>query len=302
MKVRKILFGFILIIFATTVWAKYMHTILVLDMRNAPKLPERFRMVTDPVTGEINSQGFSDLHIAGGAQFSNGALNKIAQRLKTKKFVVIDLRQESHGMLDGNAVSWYGPQNAQNSKKTNTQIEDEQTSLLMALGEKEIATVNKIIQKSQNGEIEKVKPIEYLVHETSTEEELVNAKGFKYKRVFVQDFHAPTNKEVDRFIEMVNAIPKERWIYFHCRSGIGRTTEFMSMYDMLYNAKAVSFEDILARQTAIGGKNFNELPEKNSFKYKWAVNRLEFLKKFYQYAHDNKDHYKTNWSEWLKSQ
>lgn len=294
--------GIILIIFSTSVWAKYMHTILVLDMRNAPQLPERFRMVTDPVADDINTQGFADLHIAGGAQFSNSALNKIAQRLKSKRFVVVDLRQESHGMLDGNAVSWYGPQNAQNSKKTTMQIEDEQTALLMALGEKEIATVNKIIKKSQNGEIEKIKPIEYLVHETSTEEELVNAKGFKYQRFFVQDFHAPTNKEIDRFIEMVNAIPKERWIYFHCRSGVGRTTAFMTMYDILYNAKKVSFEDILARQVAIGGKNFNELPEKNSFKYKWAVNRLDFLKKFYQYAHDNNDHYKTTWSEWQKSQ
>jgi hypothetical protein len=42
------------------------------------------------------------------------------------------------------------------------------------------------------------------------------------------------------------------------------------------------------------------LPEEDDFKYNPAVNRLEFLKKFYLYAQNNHDNFETSWSTWLR--
>lgn len=290
---------FILLISASVlVWAKDSGATLVLDMRNAPQLPKNFRSVMNTLPENINTKGLADLHIAGGAQFSRAALEAILKQLHTKQLVVMDLRQESHGMLNSNAVSWYGWHNAENAGKKPAEIEAEQTALLKSLGEEEVAVVNNILQKSPNGGIQKLKPIEYLVHQTSSEQELVSERKLGYKRIYVQDFHAPSDKEVDRFLAIVRLIPANRWIYFHCRAGIGRTTVFMTMFDMIHNAKTVSFDDIMVRQVALGGKDLTELPDKNNFKHDWAAERDSFIRKFYEYAHDNKNDFKTTWSEW----
>lgn len=281
-------------------WAGYTRTMLVLDMRNAPELPKHFRMSTDSLPANINAKGLAELQIAGGAQFSKSAFYKLTSKINAKKIMVIDLRQESHGMLNGNAVSWYGVRNADNANKTMEEVEKDQSELLTELGDEEVATVNKVMQKNAEGEIKKIKATEYMVHQTSTEQELVTGLGHRYKRIYVQDFHAPSDKQVDRFITAINNVPPNKWIYFHCRAGIGRTTVFMTMYDMMKNAKQVSFDDIMTRQAALGGKDLRIMPPKNHFKYKASVERLEFLKQFYQYAHDNKDNFKTSWMAWVK--
>lgn len=287
--------GFLLA--STFVWSSFSNPFLVLDMRNAPQLPRNFR-ATNVLPARINTTGLADLHMAGGGQFSKLAFVKILENLKAKKILVVDLRQESHGMLNSNAISWYGPRNSTNANKSISEIEAGQAALLAALGKEKIAVVNNLIQKTAYGKIEKVKPTEYVVHQTESEEAFVTSIGQAYKRIFVQDFHAPTTAEVNRFIEIIKKHPKDKWIYFHCRAGIGRTTVFMTILDMMRNAKQVSFENILERQKVLGGKDLTQLPEsKRHFKYQWAVERLEFLKKFYVYAHDNQDNFKTAWSD-----
>ncbi|VVC75311.1 Effector protein hopD2 [Aquicella siphonis] len=281
-------------------WARYSQPLLVMDMRNSPELPRHFRTTSDSLPLNVNITGLSELHIAGSGQFSRASLEKAARRLNVKRFTVIDLRQESHGLLNGNAVSWYGPRNAENAGKTPGEIENDQSRLLVDLGSQEIAVVNKILKKSENGEIAAVKPAEYMVHQTTTEEELVTGMGHKYKRIFVQDYHAPTNQQVDRFIAFVRNLPPNQWVYLHCRAGIGRTTVFMVMYDMMRNAKSVSLRDILARQKALGGKDLTQLPARNHFKYQLSVDRLNFIKRFYEYAQTNQDHFQTSWSQWLE--
>ncbi|MBX3709077.1 MAG: hypothetical protein KIT56_02150 [Gammaproteobacteria bacterium] len=301
--IKNLVLGIIVILLmvaSTLIWARYTSPLLVLDMRNSPELPKHFRTTSDSIGDELNAEGLSQLEIAGGGEFSKSAFEQILFRLQAKKIVVIDLRQESHGLLNGNAISWYGLHNAANAGKSSTQIEEDQSNRLVDLGEQELAVVNKILKKSFDGEIKKVKTVEYLVHQTSTEEEFVTGIGQKYQRLYVQDYHAPSPKEVDRFIRIVKALPKNKWIYFHCREGVGRTTTFMVMYDMIRNAKKVSFADILARQMALSGKDLTKMPDKNNFKYQLAVDRLDFIKKFYEYARNNQDNYHTSWSQWLQ--
>ena len=171
--------------------------------------------------------------------------------------------------------------------------------LLIALLGQKTAIVNRVVKKSPDGRVTSVKPIECAVHQVLSESELASKYRQSYRRLYVQDFTSPTPREVDHFLEIVKRLPRDKWIYVHCHAGVGRTTTFMAMFDMLRNAKTASFEAILERQRAIGGKDFNLLPNKNSFKYLFAEDRFVFLKKFYDYARTNKDGFTTTWSSWL---
>lgn len=275
--------------------------LLVLDMRNTPQLPKHFRSTqTMPVSSKpLNLNGLSDLHLIGSGQFSELALKQVINKLHTKKITVVDLRQESHGFLNGNAISWYAPQDAINADKTDSEIEAAQAKSLKRLSEYPRVNVYRILQKSPKGEIEKTQRVEFAVRRVSSEETLVKKLRLHYHRLYVQDFHGPDAQQVDRFIEIVKQIKPDEWVYFHCRAGIGRTTTFMAMYDMLHHASQISYEDILARQRAMGGKDLTQLPPPSSFKYKAAVARLNFLKQFYDYAHAHQDQ---KWSDYLNAQ
>lgn len=299
---RLIVAGLLGILGCSMTYAGQGQTMLILDMRNSPELPKHFHTTTDTLSApNIDTRGLAELQIAGGSQFSKLSFDSILQRLRSKKIIVVDLRQESHGLLNSNAVSWYGGRNNSNQGLSNQAVEKAQSDLLTDLNDAETAVVNTVLQKD-DAIIKKTKAVEYAVHQVSSEEEYVNERGSVYKRLYVQDFHAPKPSEVDRFIEMTKTFPPHQWIYFHCHAGSGRTTTFMLIYDMMHNAKKVSLEDILTRQAALGGKDMNMLPKTTSFKYKFAVERLNFVKQFYRYAKENHDDFATTYSEWLSSQ
>ncbi len=300
--IKSIFLSITFIIIATAsgwIWGAYTQPLLTLDTRNMPELPKRFRTTADSLPSGINTSGLSVLHIAGGAQFSALSLEQITKHLQAKKLTIIDLRQEPHGFLNGNAMSWYGVRNAINAKKSPKQIEADQSRRLNALGKQTKTNVYKILQKSDEGKIDKVKLTQIAVHKTVTEEALATHLHLNYQRIYVQDFHAPVAEQVDRFIGIVRQHPVGEWIYFHCRAGIGRTTTFMVMYDIMHNAKRVSLDDILTRQAALGGKDLRKLPARDNYKYQWAVDRLNFIKKFYQYARENNDNFATTWTAWV---
>ncbi len=297
MKFLRIGIALILIISSPNLFAQG-EALLVLDSRNITQLPRHFRTTSDtPTQPHTNTTGLSDLHLIGSGEFSKLELEKVMQHLQLRKLTIIDLREESHGLLNGNAISWYGPQNASNAGKSPQAVEKIQAELLDNLQEMPDVVAYTILKKNAAGEIESSKPNEFAVHKAMSEEELAAKLHVNYERIYVQDMHAPRPDQVDHFLQVLKNLPADEWLYFHCRAGIGRTTTFMAMVDMLHNAKQVSFNEILARQVAIGGKSLTKLPKPDSFKYKPAVERLEFLKIFYQYARENTD---LRWSEWLK--
>src|SRR5699024_9236360 len=134
-----------------------------------------------------------------------------------------------------------------------------------------------------------------------TEKDLVEQEGLNYLRYCVTDHHKPDNKVVDQFVEFAKNIPESMWLHFHCRGGVGRTTTFMTIYDMMKNAENLRYEDILERQQLIGGRDMYKLA-KNSDKHIAAVERLSFILKFYNYCIENKNNgFKRSWSEWLSN-
>lgn len=272
-------------------------------MRNAPQLPNNFRLPIKVAKPYIDWDGFSNMKIAGSGQFSKLALEKVFSYLKTKEIIVVDLRQESHGFLNGNAISWYGIKNAANAKLSDLEIQSQEDVMLKDLNREETVTTYRILTKNVSGEPHDTKPVEFAFHTVSSEEDLLKGMNIEYYRIYTQDYHPPSPSQVDDFLKIV-ALQKQKnkWLYFHCRAGIGRTSLFMVMYDMLLNAKKIEFKDILARQAAIGGKDLRSLPSRDNFKYRAHYERLKFLEQFYQYAQQNKDNFKTNWSAWLKQQ
>lgn len=289
----------VIIMAAAVCYPNSPQPLLVIDMRDIADLPGHFRNTSMPIPSQINNTGFADLHAIASRQYSKQALEKILQKLNIKKVLIVDLRQESHGFLNGEAISWYGKQDSANAGKKPQKIEKNQAYLLRELSKQKVATVFEIISKTADGEIDKVRPVELIVHTTASESELAAANQMLYQRFYVQDFHPPERSEVDRFIKFANQIPPGEWVYFHCRGGSGRSTTFMTMYDMMHNAKKVSFKDILARQVAIGGKDLAQLPPPGTYKYKPALKRLLFIEIFYQYCQSNNDHFRTLWSDWL---
>lgn len=279
-------------------YAQYKLPLLVMDMSNVSQLPNHFRTTQDHLPANVKTEGLTDLHMAGGSQFSKAAFKRILIKIRQSKVFIIDLRQESHGFLNGNAISWYAPNDAINAGKTDEEIEASQTELLDALAKRDVVDVFSIVTKSR-GYVTKVRAKQYAVHQVMSEAQFAADTKQDYQRIYVQDTQRPDDAQVDRFLETVGKIPATEWVYFHCRAGVGRTTTFMTMYDMLHNAKTLTFEEILARQHALGGKDLGAITEVAPNKKQSAQVRLDFLKKFYEYAKTNDDHYKTSWTAWL---
>lgn len=275
------------------------QVLLVMDTKNVSELPKKFRTTLDPIDKDLKSTGLPSLHLIGSRQFSEKTLQSVLKKLHYPHITIIDLRNESHGFINGNAVSWFGFRNAANEGKSPQQIRNIEENLLDNIKKASSVNIYEILSK-EKGIILSAKLVPFKVYSVLTEAQLAQKYNLNYERFYVQDFHAPDNAMVDHFIQVVRRLPANEWLYIHCRAGVGRTTTFMAMADMMHNAKKVSFEDILARQKALGGKDFNTLPLPGEFKYSIAVARLNFLKKFYEYASSNKNNFATSWSEWLK--
>lgn len=283
--------------------------ILVIDALNQAKLPNNFRTTSDalPWGVKMSTQGLTSLHAMGSAEFSEGELLKVIEKIKAS-IIVIDLRQESHGFVDGNAVSWYATRDWGNLGKTPQQVEADQQKQLNSLAKKTQVTLNKITDQNIEGQVTQVNPTIFVVKNVMSEAQLTQLHKVGYIRFYVTDHIAPNDAQVDRFIEFVKGLPsgswfsKDAWLYFHCRAGKGRTTTFMSMYDMMRNAKKVSLDDILQRQRALGGIDLGKLPADNTgYKYSLLMQRVNFLNNFYQYCKTNEDNFATSWSAWKKA-
>jgi hypothetical protein len=55
-----------------------------------------------------NYRAIKELAASGSGQFSAKQFDAVRERAGGRPLVVLDLRQESHGFVGGNAVSWFG--------------------------------------------------------------------------------------------------------------------------------------------------------------------------------------------------
>lgn len=64
--------------------------------------------------------------------------------------------------------------------------------------------------------------------------------------------------------------------------------------------KKVSLNDIVARQALLGGSDVFKISEEenDAWKKEAAIERKDFINKFYQYVKDHKGLKHTTWSDW----
>lgn len=274
---------------------------LVIDKDNQKVLPKNFRMSSDPISkqlaGDVNFNGLADLNESGSGALSENSIKMIKEKFKVNKkiknIIDVDLRQETHGFVEGMSISWFGERDQANiNKKRADIIKDEKDKLEKIKKDKYVAFDKLKEGKSVNTIPEIVNP-----KKVQTEKELVEAQRIDYLRLTVTDHLKPKDDQIDLFLEETRKIStKDTWVHFHCRGGVGRTTTFMAMYDMMHNAKQVTFEDIMKRQVLIGG---SDILKKDAEGNKIGdENRADFLKQFYQYCRQNNDNFKTSWSDW----
>ncbi|MDR3598201.1 fused DSP-PTPase phosphatase/NAD kinase-like protein [Clostridium sp.] len=269
---------------------------LVIDTENKNVLPKNFRTTKDAVNsekaGSVNLNGLSDLNVSGSGALSEKGLAMVKEKIGNRPIMDIDLRQEDHGFINGMGISWFGENDQANKDLTREQVvADEKNKLNQISEDKHVA----FDQLPKGKSVNTIKEIDN-PESVQTEEELAKSLGMSYLRITVTDHEKPLDDQVDLFVESIRNLPQDIWLHFHCRGGAGRTTTFMSMYDIMHNAKNVSFEDIMKRQTLIGGSDLlkDEDQDENQA-------RPDFMNMFYNYCKENKDGFQTSWSQWLKA-
>lgn len=262
---------------------------LILDTKSYNDiLPKNFRKTSDLTILKdnkgLNLKGLDKLNISGSQQFSGYNLPILIKAIDTKQPITsVDLRQESHGFINDFAVSWADKRNNANVGLTREQVLENEANKLKS--------------------IKLNVPLTFYNHPKDTiiptkvqsEKELTQSKNLGYERITVRDGGIPTDDMVDYFVEFIKTKPENSWLHFHCKQGIGRTTTFMIMYDMMKNYKEASADEIIQRQLALA--NFKESTH-NSF---YNNERINFLKNFYNYVKDNGASFDTKWSEWKKA-
>lgn len=260
---------------------------IVLDTTNITTLPNNFRTTSNldslkPLS-DINIQGLDTLNISGSQQFSPDNIKLLINSMNTKlPITVIDLRQESHGFINEYPISWKNVKNNANAGLTRKEVINTEIELLNSI------PIGAPIQFFNDTKLT------VLPKKVLSENQLTKNNSIDYVRIPVTDGKLPNADMVEFFIDYVNSMTMDSWLHFHCKEGIGRTTTFMIMYDIVKNYKDVTLEEIINRQIALSGIKETTLI---SFPTK---ERLDFFSKFYQYIQEENGEFKTSWSQWLK--
>lgn len=241
------------------------------------KLPVHFR------SGELRA--------SGSGQFSEQNFSPMMESLAVprEKIIVIDLRQESHGFINGKPVSWTdGKYNYGNLFKSKREVEADEFQRLVSASRAKRLIIDR-----------KGKSANVIVKSIKTEKEVVENQGCCYLRLPVTDRNRPSNEVVDQFIEFIRKVPEDHWMHFHCKMGKGRTTTFLTLFDIIKNGKEADFQTIIARQKKIGGVDLSTFQRPDFEKARASRARFDFIQSFYHYRREVPD-FSIKWSEWTE--
>jgi hypothetical protein len=197
--------------------------------------PGALRLESDFRAGESGFHHFRalpSLSASASSQFSRQGLRSILAELEKagvpkSRVVVIDLRQESHGLdAHGDPVEWMGTHNQANDGKSDDAELADEAQRLGGIG-------------------------------GTGEAELCRQEGVRSIRLPVTDHCAPAAATVDRFLALAEKLRAEgAWVHFHCKAGKGRTTTFMAMWEMLAaDPRTLDAAAVLRHQRAVGGSD-----------------------------------------------
>ncbi|MBX9805137.1 MAG: hypothetical protein K2Y18_05205 [Alphaproteobacteria bacterium] len=277
---------------------------LLLDVEDSHKLPRRFRSTRGTLPMAIEENGLADLRMSGSAQFAALQFKSILEFLgkygvSPNQVVVVDLREEPHAFINGDAVLWYarGAWWTQGDPVV-VVLENEKENLAkLTMGQR--IDLKKIANKDAAGYVRSLTDHSFVITSMMTEKDVVTGNGAHYVRLPVTDHMRPEDKDVEQFLELVKNLPPKAWVHFHCHAGQGRTSTFMVMYDMLRNLK-LSRDAIIDRQVKLGSLDIRRLsgPLK-ARKHPVERMRLEFIHLFYDYLHAQDGYRNNSWTTWV---
>ncbi len=246
----------------------------------------------DAWKGELANVRFLDeARMSGSAQFSQEQFLSLAAQLRERSdsVFIIDCRQETHGFINGIAVSWCGENNAANLGRTAEEIEEEEAALSSLVGQT-------VTAYTSENDLPKT-GVEMRAESWLTERALAQREGFGYLRLSCPDHGWPPADVLDAFIAFALTVEEDSWLHFHCQAGSGRTGAFMTVYEMMRRPDC-GVEEILRHQAETGSGNLldRSAPEK-SFSQK---ERCVLVRAIFAYIRENSDTlYRVTWSEWL---
>lgn len=292
--------------------AQYKGYVWRIDSKDKDKLPRNFRTANsayrtdaDPKKAgegfEANPsrKGLATLYASGSAEFSAKEFDKMVPVLKEQAkgpIYIVDLRQESHGLINGTAVSWYGERDWGNLGKSKRAALRDEKSRLKAVRGKDV-TMAKLGKDKKP-----VAPVTVKAESVMQEEQLVKSRGLRYFRIAATDHVWPSAENIDAFIRFVRKLPKDAWLHFHCQAGEGRTTAYLAMYDMMKNPD-LPLTTILSRQYLLGGNYVAHRvaePKPGDWKAAYYNQKAAMVAKFYGYVQENrKNNFAKPWRDWL---
>ena len=249
-----------------------------------------WRLDGDRAAPPIHFRRDESLRIAGGGQPSKTTLAHLHEQLglpDDTPLWVIDLRQESHGYLNEDAVSWHGVANAANRGMSAAAVEqDERQRLADAVG-----TNVRAVPMGHYDEAHIPYTFAESVTGFATERHVARKSGLGYVRIAATDMRWPEPQAIDDFVNFYRSLPKEHgWLYFHCQAGQGRTTTFMVLYEILERPDRTA-DEAIAHQRALGGADLS------------SGARYEGICRFAQYVRENRaTDFAQRWSDWLSAQ
>ncbi len=269
--------------------------------------PVRWRSSNQQHTNKeqsLNYKGLDNLSISGSASPSLANLYWLKKNVaKEHPVYVVDLRQETHLLINGLPISIFYKKDEINWGKTLAEINQEEQYWANTLPIQNTLEINSLGHPVSGLKVP-VAPTVLSIKDAYTEAEATQKAGLEYFRIDVPDYHPPSPKQVDQFLQFVHTIPKNSWLHFHCAAGKGRTTLFMTMRDILANGLEIDLKDIIARQESLGGinllgrsKSLSAQPWKESFHNA----RIDFIHLFYAYVHEG-IYPINNFTQWLKKQ
>lgn len=257
--------------------------VLVRDALPGETPPRRFRTTGEPLVppeglAPPDPRGLRELRASASAQFTPEGLAWLLR--DGGPLWVLDLRQESHGFIDGLPVSFYAERNWGNRGRSREEaLADERMRLaeLARRGEATFAASRKDVGHDRE-------PPSRRVRRVQDEQELVEAAGAHYLRFFVSDHLRPDDGEVERFVAAVTTLPADARVHLHCRGGKGRSSTFLALYDILRNGTVVALEGILARQRLLSGYDLARVDPVDDWKAGHRRERAAFIASFHDYV------------------
>ena len=275
------------------------YALLVLDDDGAQV--RRFRSTTalGPPLAGLSLDGLAAVRCSGSAQPSVAGFHDVRRRLgqlAPEDLYVVDLRQESHGFLNDEAVSWYAQSNWGSAGLSDEDAWALEVLRLRLLG---------LAESVRIGHVDTIKrgaPPSFVTRErprVAGEEEAFGLSPGHYVRLPVTDHTRPSDAIVDDFVALVRGLPDGAHVHLHCRGGRGRTATFMALHDMLRNAGRLPLSTILDRQAQLGEYDLRKEAAPGSAKAAFLGDRLAFIERFHGYARENPGGAPALWSAWI---